>query len=121
VPISSLVAWPYSLSWGSYVFAKVIAYNGNGDSLYSEVGNGAQLLTYADEPTALTETVAARTATSITFTWTAPVNNGGTRVIDYDIFYDQALLTYVPIGSAVTGTSFTAVNLTPRLVYKFKV
>lgn len=41
VPISVLVAWPYSLPWGSHVFAKVIAHNGNGDSLESVEGNGA--------------------------------------------------------------------------------
>jgi len=41
VLISSLTAWPYSLPWGSSIYAKVIAINGNGDSLTSDVGNGA--------------------------------------------------------------------------------
>lgn len=41
VPISTLVAWPYSLPWGYHVWAKVIANNGNGDSLESVEGNGA--------------------------------------------------------------------------------
>jgi len=121
VPIAQLVAWPYSLPWGSSVYAKVVAYNGNGDSLTSDAGNGAQILTYADVPTGLTETVTARTATSITFTWTAPATNGGTPVIDYDIFFDQALLTWTPRASRITTTSYTADQLTPGLKYRFRV
>lgn len=78
-------------------------------------------MTYADEPTAITETVASRTATSITFTWTAPATNGGTPVIDYTIFFDQALSTYTLRASGITATSYTAELLTPRLTYKFKV
>jgi hypothetical protein len=121
VPIAQLVAWPYSLPWGSSVFAKVVAYNGNGDSLISDAGNGAVILTYPDVPTSLTETVAARTATSITFTWTAPATNGGTPVIDYDIFYDQALLTWTPLATRIASTSYTASQLSPGLKYKFRV
>lgn len=88
VPISSLIVWPYSLPWGSHVYAKVIAYNGNGDSLTSAVGNGAIILTYPDAPLNLAETVLARTASTITFTWSAGVANGGTPVLDYSITYD---------------------------------
>jgi hypothetical protein len=40
-------------------------------------------LTNPDPPTNLIETVAARTRSTITFTWTPPVLVGGSAVIDY--------------------------------------
>ena len=83
VPISVLIASPYSLPWGSHVYAKVLAYSGNGNSLTSEIGNGALILTNPDPPTNLVETVVARTKSTITFTWTPPVLVGGSNVIDY--------------------------------------
>ena len=91
--------------------------SGNGDSLTSDPGNGAVILTYADPPTGLTETVAARTASTITFTWTPPVFNGGTPVLDYLIFSDQALMTWTQIASAITTTSYTATGLSAGLTY----
>lgn len=121
VPISSLIVWPYSLAWGSHVYAKVVAYNGNGDSLTSAIGNGAIILTYPDAPLNLAETVLARTASTITFTWSAGVANGGTPVLDYSITYDQALSTFTPLASGIASTSFTATGLSAGLTYKFKI
>lgn len=83
MPISVLIASPYLLPWGSNIKATVIAYNGNGNSLPSEIGSGAVILTSPDPPTNLVETVAARTRSTITFTWTPPVFVGGSNVIDY--------------------------------------
>jgi hypothetical protein len=67
--ISTLRATPFSLSWGASVHAKVIAANQYGDSLTSEVGNGAVIITYADAPVSLAEIIASRTASSISFSW----------------------------------------------------
>jgi hypothetical protein len=50
VPISSLRTAPYSLSWGSEIFAKVSAINIYGSSLESPVGSGAVILTKPDAP-----------------------------------------------------------------------
>ena len=50
VLISTLLNEPFSLTWGSSVVAKVVAYNLYGDSLTSESGNGAVIITYADAP-----------------------------------------------------------------------
>lgn len=72
-------------------------------------------------PTGLTETIAARTATTITFTWTAPEFIGGTPVIDYTIYFDNALLTYTLRDSNIAATSYTAEGLTAGLTYRFKV
>ena len=78
-----MIATPYSLPYGSHVYAKVVAYSDTGDSLTSAIGNGAVILTNPDAPVNLVETVAARTASTITFTWTPGTNNGGANVIDY--------------------------------------
>ena len=67
--VSTLRNTPFSLPWGSSVYAKVVAHNYYGDSLTSVPGNGAILMTYPDAPTTLTEVVASRSASSITFTW----------------------------------------------------
>lgn len=114
VQVSTLITSPFSLSWGSSIFAKVMAINVYGNSATSQSGNGAVIITYADAPLSLTETVAARQATKITFTWTAGLLSGGSSVIDYQVF--QAITsvgTYTSIATGVTPLSYTAVGLTP--------
>jgi hypothetical protein len=54
----------------------------------SAVGNGAEILTHPDVPISLAETVIARTSTTISFTWSNGVADGGAAVEDYRIFYD---------------------------------
>ena len=53
IPVSTLRAEPYSLEWGSSVYAKVLATNAYGDSLESKAGNGAVILTAPSPPTDL--------------------------------------------------------------------
>ena len=57
------------MNWGSSIYAKVLAQNIYGNSIFSPVGNGALILTNPDSPTALTENVLLRTATSLGLTW----------------------------------------------------
>jgi len=91
VPIAALRSSSvYNLPWGSSVWAKIIAYNKYGQSLESPEGNGARILTIPDSPTALTETVSLRSATTITFSWTAPATNGGDPVLDYRVNTDNS-------------------------------
>ena len=66
------------------------AYNLYGYSGVSTVGNGAQILTNPDAPLNLKETVASRSASSITFSWELGVANGGAPVLDYVISFDQS-------------------------------
>lgn len=68
--------------------AKIVATNIYGDSATSAAGNGAIIITYADAPINLEETVALRTSTTISFTWSPGAANGGSTVIDYRITYD---------------------------------
>ena len=88
IPISTLRGGSYQIPWGGSIFAKLIAYNAYGQSLESDVGNGAVILTKPDAPVSLAETVSLRSATSITFSWTKGAQNGGSEVIDYRVTYD---------------------------------
>jgi hypothetical protein len=121
VPISVLTETPYSLPWGSHVYAKIIAYNIYGDSMTSEAGFEAIILTVPNAPRFLIETISARTENSITFTWSAEAANGGAPVLDYRVSYDQASDTYIELESGVTTLAYTATVLTAGLTYKFKV
>jgi len=55
IPVTVLRASPFSLSWGSSVYAKVLASNIYGNSLVSSEGNGAIITTTPDAPINLTE------------------------------------------------------------------
>ena len=121
VLISTLLNEPFSLTWGSSVVAKVVAYNLYGDSLTSESGNGAVIITYADAPLNLQETVTSRTASSITFSWTAGFKNGGSSVTSYHLIYDSASGFYTELATNVATTYYTATGLIAGKTYKFKV
>lgn len=121
VPISLLIESTYSHPWGSSIWVKVIAYNFYGYSSESAVGNGAVILTYPDAPVDLTETVAERTSSSITFSWSEGATNGGTPVLDYRVSYDQSIDDYVVLTSLLDQLTYTASGLTFGNTYKFKV
>jgi hypothetical protein len=63
------MAAPFSLTWGSSVYAKVSATNIRGNSLQSLEGNGAILITVPDAPLLLSINFALTTATKIGLTW----------------------------------------------------
>ena len=78
-------------------------------------------MTYPDAPTKLKEIVELRTKTSISFSWSDGASDGGSRIIDYRVNFDQALGSYVIRAAGITSKSFTANGLTAGLTYKFKV
>jgi hypothetical protein len=61
IPVTALKAAPYSLEWGSDVYAKVITTNAFGDSVSTLEGNGAMITTTPDVPTSIIEVDADRT------------------------------------------------------------
>ncbi len=62
------------------------------------------------------------TAYLIRFTWNEGVSNGGSKVIDYDIYYDQGLGIYILLTQKCTNTYFaTSAILTPGVTYSFKL
>jgi len=122
VPITALMAAPYSLNWGDSVYAKVKATNVVGDSAESSAGNGATLLTNPDAPVSLAEDTVATTATNIAMTWSAGAADGGTAVIDYRVSYKLSSdASFAVLQSGVTTTSYSTSALTQGSEYVFKV
>lgn len=123
VAIASLMQAPFSHEWGASITAKIIATNVYGDSSYSNEGNGAVITTFADAPHSLVEVLIDRSATTLGFSWSEDGNeDGGATVLDYTVSYDQGSAgEYVVLDSNVMSTAYTATDLTPGTVYKFKV
>jgi hypothetical protein len=76
---------PYYFTWGASIYAKVIATNKYGDSLESDIGNGAILMTNPDTPRFVQENTNLRSPTSISISWSQGLNNGGDTILDYRI------------------------------------
>jgi hypothetical protein len=74
------------LPWGQYIEAKVTATNIVGESEFSTVGNGGQILTIPYKPTNLHESEVIG-STTIALAWEPNEEDGGTPVIDYRIWY----------------------------------
>jgi hypothetical protein len=75
-----------------------------------------------DSPINLSNDVESTNAYLIRFTWTQGISNGGSNVIDYNIYYDQGLGTYILLAQKVTSTYFaTSSTLSPGVTYSFKL
>ena len=87
----------------------------------SDNTNVVPLLTAPGAPTGLT--VTSHTSYSIGLSWTAPANNGGAAITDYDPQYSlDGGSTWASYGHpAGTGTSITMGGLTPGQNYTFQV
>ena len=121
IPIATLMAAPFNLPWGSSIYAKLTATNIQGTTPESPVGNGAIILTFPDTPTSFTNVPSITNGYQIGLTWTKGVNEGGTPVIDYRVWYDQAANNYIVLQSNIVATSLTVTTLSMGTQYKFKV
>ena len=83
IPVITLKTTPFEIPWGDHIWAKVIAINAYGNSLTSDAGNGAEIITYPDSPIQLAEDFSQRTYNSVTLTWQAGPEDGGSTVISY--------------------------------------
>jgi hypothetical protein len=103
------------LEWGSSVYAKITATNVKGTSDESLPGNGGVIGRVPDAPINLANVPAVTTGSSIGLTWEEGANNGGSPVIDFQVYY--ALLEnndyYTTLETGVVGTSYNAINLIP--------
>jgi hypothetical protein len=70
------------------VSVKIVATNFYGDSPDSVVGSGAFIQLVPDAPVDLQNDPTQTDAFSIRFTWVDGLSDGGSPVIDYDIYYD---------------------------------
>jgi len=121
VPISALITTPFSLPWGSSIWARVTAINAYGSSRQSLAGNGAIILTIPDAPLSFINLPQVTSASQIGVSWVEGFSNGGTPVIDYHLYYDQGVGNYITLASGITTQFYTAVGLTQGVTYRFKV
>ena len=107
---------------GDSIFVKIVSVNVYGESQQSSAGNGALIQTIPDSPINLVNDASTSTGYLIKFTWTEGISNGGSKVIDYNIYYDQGLGVYVLLAQKVTSTFYeTSTTLTPGVTYSFKL
>jgi len=121
IPVSVLRASPFSLAWGTSVYAKIIATNIYGNSLQSSAGNGAIITTTPDAPINLAENTSFRSKSTIGLTWSKADFIGGAEIIDYRVNYAQSDGSYSVLASNIASTSYTAIELTAGVTYSFKI
>ena len=121
IPIADILVSPFNLAWGVSVYAKVIAVNVYGESIESDEGNGATILTIPDAPTNLANNPSITTGSKIGLSWAQGLNDGGTHVIDFTLSYKKDSGSYSILESAIVTQTYTAVGLTMGSTYTFKV
>jgi hypothetical protein len=90
VPLTTLTTAPYSLSLGATVDVKLIAYNAYGDSAFSSVGTGANIVGLPDAPVSLQNDPSVTSALKIGLLWEDGASDNGKPIEDYMIEYDQS-------------------------------
>jgi hypothetical protein len=88
VSLFDLIEPPYNLVKGEEIQVSIVATNSYGDSDYSPLGNGALTQLVPDAPINLTRDEDVTDADVIRFTWTEGLSDGGTPVLDYDVYWD---------------------------------
>jgi hypothetical protein len=78
-------------------------------------------LTNPDSPINLDEDRTITTGTQIGLVWVKGTDNGGSPVLDYKLWSDQAENDYIPLDEGVTDLFFTATGLSVGFTYNFKV
>ena len=74
-----------------------------------------------DPPTALTIDSALTSTTQASLTWTAPVSNGGSAIIGYQVMFDRGLGGSFFDSITETSTSHSRAVSTPGETYVFRV
>lgn len=87
--VTTLLAPPFEIPWGSSIYARVKAYNVIGNSDFSEPGNDAVILSVPSAPTTLRDVPDITTGFQIGLEWFAPSTTGGVEILDYRVFSDQ--------------------------------
>ena len=87
----------------------------------SDVGNGAIITTYPDKPINFIEFYPDRSPTTLGFTWEQAPFNGGAIIEDYRISIAVTGQAFTVLASGLTEPKYTAINLTPGVIYDFKV
>jgi hypothetical protein len=110
IPISVLMASPYSLVAGNSVYASVVCYNGVGESPNSNVGNGATVVvsSVTDAPVDVARsTIISLDKTSISIVWADGAFDGNQPILDYRVSFDQGSGVWAISGIGITTLSYT--------------
>lgn len=101
---------------------KVVATNLYGNSADSPNGQGAVIQLVPDAPIDLLNDGSVTSDTVIRFTWTDGASDGGSPVLDYSVYWDNAGSEFVLLASQFVEQYYmTTATLTPGAFYKFKV
>ena len=92
---------------------------------YSPVSETVAILAaqIPDAPTSLANQQTITSASQIGLTWAPPVFNGGSSVIDYRVWCDNASsgTSFTVVQAGIVSASYTATGLTKGKTYQFKV
>jgi hypothetical protein len=121
IPSTVFTQTPYNLAWGSSIFAQVVATNIKGTSTVSVTGNGALILRIPDAPLNLENVASLTDFDTVGLTWDEGVENGGTKVIDYRVWYSQDATTFSILESSIVILPYQVNSLTVGVTYTFKV
>lgn len=83
VPLATFKEAPFNLFAGDHIYAKASAINDYGESVSSQVGDGASLVVVPDSPVNLENDPSQTDSTKIGFTWAPGSSNGGAAIEDY--------------------------------------
>lgn len=96
VPSPTFLQAPWSILWGEAIYGRVQARNIKGWSEFSEFGSGALIWRIPDVPINLRNVPNLTDKDSIGLMWEDGLEDGGTPVLDYLVYYDNG-----------TGATFT--------------
>ena len=103
----------------------MVAVNSIGDSITSDVGNGAAIPIAAvkpNKPTTLVRDDTSTTKTQVSFSWSAPLNDGGSSVLDYEVEMDDNNdNVYSVVATGLTSTAHIETGLSAGSANRFKV
>ena len=104
----------------SYKF-RVRARNQIGLSEYSSVFTILAAVV-PDEPVNFVRDQGQTTENQVTFTWSAPADDGANTIIDYSVeMYNDNDSAFQEVATGLTSTTYTETSLTPGTIYRFRV
>ena len=124
LPMSVFTASPYNLAFDDLIKVRVSATNSFGEQSQSpENSSGAKVRKVPDAMAAVT--MLARTLSNITVGWTAlstiTIATGNSRVLAYQLRWDQGSGSTIYLLTESLVTNFTVTGLTGGASYQFKI
>jgi hypothetical protein len=119
--LATLTADPFFLTLGDPIQVKITAYNAYGVSDESEVGGGALIQLVPDAPVNLQNDELETLDDRIGITWDDGPSNGGTPIIDYEVWIDQAADDWIALADSLVEREYIATSLYSGQTYQLKV